>query len=549
MTGAYRYLLIYALQNQHIYELMDNQMPHLLFKENPGLFAVILVSFIFILSRLAIPIIYNGSYIDEYWHITSGVSLFESANYAYFYNDGAPYDRGLLMSLWVGFWMALFGKSLLIAKLAPISIGIINYFLLLYLSIKLVNKRRFQILLLLLYTLSPLSLFNHSYIRMYVVYELFLLVLLVLGYKLYIAVRDANGKNIALFLSLVVVLNILNLTTNTDSGKYILLVASAVMLATLFIFEFNAAPNKKGVLIGVLSGSLLLSTKLYRATLIMIIAALAFIFLDAGAKIEYLMNAQLTHSSLPDAKYTWFFLEINGIITLFFILAVATFWKKNNGYEKIILPVAGVLFIIHLFSSTDLQIIRGIMYFLPLYYLTAVIGVSKVRYPSKWIWYVVIGSAFLIATVSNVQKSFLRGPMVRGEIHYIGYSRLYDSVIENCQDSLIVEAAPLTPFIAKFYGVKVDFALSTADNAMKDSRYFSDADTGKFKTVWGAVPVITDIYDLKLLNRDVCLIVRAPSKNNFLPSTAETLLQNAEKSWHFSKMDLYLLKQKILTGN
>ena len=158
---------------------MDKQMPYLFFKENAGLFGVILVSVMFVLSRLLVPIIFNGSNIDEYWHITSGISIYDSAKYAYFYNDGGPYDRGLLMSLWVGFWMAVFGKSLLVAKLAPVSIGIFCYFLFLYLTIKLIDKRRFQILLLLLYTLSPLSIFNHTYIRMYVVYELFLLILLV----------------------------------------------------------------------------------------------------------------------------------------------------------------------------------------------------------------------------------------------------------------------------------------------------------------------------------------------------------------------------------
>jgi hypothetical protein len=143
------------------------------FTENAGLLTVILVSIVFISIRLAMPIKFDGSYIDEYWHITSGISLFESTDYAYFYNDGEPYKRGPLMSLWVGFWLAIFGKSILVAKFAPISIGITNYFLFLYLSTKLIDRRRFQILSLLLYTFSPWCIFNHFYIRMYVVYELF----------------------------------------------------------------------------------------------------------------------------------------------------------------------------------------------------------------------------------------------------------------------------------------------------------------------------------------------------------------------------------------
>ena len=175
-------------------------------KDKAGFLAVALISVAFIIIRLLMPIKFDGSYIDEYWHITSGISIVESGKYAYFYNNGSAYDRGLLMSLWVGFWMALFGKSILVAKLASISIAIINYFLFLYLAIKLIDKRRFQLLLLVLYTVSPWVIFNHFYIRFYIVNELFLLIILVLGYKLYSAIRDEKWKRVSLFLSLVILL-------------------------------------------------------------------------------------------------------------------------------------------------------------------------------------------------------------------------------------------------------------------------------------------------------------------------------------------------------
>jgi hypothetical protein len=35
----------------------------------------------------------------------------------------------------------------------------------------------------------------------------------------------------------------------------------------------------------------------------------------------------------------------------------------------------------------------------------------------------------------------------------------------------------------------------------------------------------------------------------FLPATAKDMLQNAEKSWQFHSIALYLLKQEILTGD
>ena len=114
------------------------------------------------------------------------------------------------------------------------------------------------------------------------------------------------------------------------------------------------------------------------------------------------MTAKLQYTSADGYKYPWLFFGKNGLITTFFALAVATFWVKNNGFEKIILPISGILFLIHFLSSEDLQITRGVLYFMPLFYLTAVIGASKVMYSLKWLWYFVISSMFLICTVNNV---------------------------------------------------------------------------------------------------------------------------------------------------
>ncbi len=394
-------------------------------KENAGLLAVVLVSVLFILIRLLMPIKFDGSYIDEYWHITSGISIFESGKYAYFYNDGKAYARGGLMSLWVGLWVSLFGKSILVAKLAPISISIINYFIFLYLTIKLISKRRFQLLLLLLYTLSPWVIFNHFYIRFYIVNELFLLSLLLLGYKLYSAIRDVTWTRVSLFLSLILFLNIISLVAIYDQSGYMLFLASGVMLAGLFIFEFNTEPKTKLKLFNVISGNILLSTKTYRTTVVFAVAALGIIVLDAGSKIEFLLNGTIEYPSLSGYKYSWLFWEKNGVITAFFVLAVATFWWKSTGFERIILPVAGFLFLTHFAANDDLQIVRGILYFMPLYYLTAVIGVSKLfailnlRGPAEWLWYVVISSLFLVSTVTNVKKEFYWGPMLTSEIHIL----------------------------------------------------------------------------------------------------------------------------------
>jgi hypothetical protein len=144
-----------------------------------------------------------------------------------------------------------------------------------------------------------------------------------------------------------------------------------------------------------------------------------------------------------------------------------------------------------------------------------------------------------------VSRGFYWGPKVTSEISYNEYARVYDAVNNNCQDKVIVEATPLSPFIAEFYGVDVDYALSTEDNLEKDDLYVFEASKGKFKTVWNNVPVITDLKSVKPINTDICLVVRIANRKKHLPATIETMLQDVEKSWHYSNLDLYLLEQKI----
>ena len=75
------------------------------------------------------PIVYTGSYIDEYAHILSGSELFETGHFAEIYK-GEYYNRGAYVSFLVGLFFKLFGQTLFVAKIVPAIIGIINLLLL-----------------------------------------------------------------------------------------------------------------------------------------------------------------------------------------------------------------------------------------------------------------------------------------------------------------------------------------------------------------------------------------------------------------------------------
>ena len=384
-------------------------------EDKAGLLAVVLVSIAFILIRLLMPVKFDGSFIDEYWHITSGVSLIESGNYAHLYNYGSGYDRGVLMSLWVGLWVTLFGKSMLVAKMAPISIAIINYFLFLYLTTRLVTERRFQLLLLALYTLSPWVIFNDFYIRFYITNELFLLILLVLGYQLYETLREKRWNSVGLFFSLIVLLNLISIVSTRDQSEFMLILASGVMLAGLFIFEFVPDVETDNRMFYLITRNILFSNRLYRAALVLVFAVVGSIVLDASSKLDFLLHGSIAYTSRPEYKYDWLFWDKNAVITVFFVFGVATFWWKSSGFERIFLPVAGAMLFTHFVASEDLQIVRGVLYFMPLYYLAAVLGLSKlfalvnVNESVRWISYIIISSIIFMCNSDQCGKNVLLG--------------------------------------------------------------------------------------------------------------------------------------------
>jgi len=373
------------------------------------------------------------------------------------------------------------------------------------------------------------------------------LLALVLGYKLYYALKEQVLNRVFLYISLLFLINLINMETTNDPSLYMFLFASGILLASLFVYEFSPALCAQSPLLKPLFSNILFSTRIARAGVVSVLMVLAFFVLDVGSKIDFLLHGELIYTSAEQYKYPWFFWEKNGVISAFFVLAVAGFWL-DTGYRRIVLIVAGLLFAIHISASEDLQIIRGILYFLPLYYLVAVIALSRVRYANDWYFYFIISTFFVVVTLTNVPKEFYWGPGIKSENNYIEYSRLYASVKRECPGRLVIEAAPSSPFIAKFYGIDVDYVLSSTGNAKNDTMYVADVVSGGYRTVLGSIPILTTIDSMQALDSDICLILRIPSKQRYVSAETEERLMQSGKRLHFSKIDLYLVDKNQLKG-
>ncbi len=104
----------------------------------------------FITVKFAVPTVFSGSYLDEYWHLVSGITLFEEGYLPRFYYYQKEYDRGSFVTWTAGIYLWLFGKTIFVAKLVPLSIGVLNFFLAAYLSHKAIRQKKYRILFLLI---------------------------------------------------------------------------------------------------------------------------------------------------------------------------------------------------------------------------------------------------------------------------------------------------------------------------------------------------------------------------------------------------------------
>jgi hypothetical protein len=490
--------------------------------------SLIILSISFVLIRLCIPIFFNGSFIDEYVHILSGIDLF---NYGHFpqFNVGITYNRGEYVSLIVGIFLKLFGNTILVAKLVPALLGIINFFLLLNILRTIGIDRKWLFLTLLIYTISPFVIFNHFYIRFYVFYEYFLLSNLLL--TLLIA---QNGKK---FITKNIILLILNnsflLIFSNDPGGYFPALSSFIPLVYIYynfdkIFQNLAIKNK-------LLRSLLLNKK-SRIIIILSTMSTLFFLLNGPDKIARITGGILEYGS-KYTNYYIFFTNSNVVILTFFLIASLSIPFEKKHLEKIITITAGLIFFIHTNQNTGIQIIRAITYFLPLFYLVSILAISKLNFNNIKTVFIYL---LLISTIIfNYPPKFFNGPYLPFEINYVDYEKAYTFLKNQCSNSEKY-AILAEPYISNFYNVHIDYTTYVIPQLLYGDPDFTKNNNGTFENFYGKIKTITDPQLLnKIRGQNVCIIIsnRYVGSGRYIPEN------------DFNSIGLYFKKQEFTSLN
>ena len=497
-------------------------------------FFIIIITFIVI--RFLIPLFITTSYIDEYFHIFSGLSFIKSGHFAIIYNNFLSYSRSSYVSLFLSGLFFIFGKSLYIAKLLPISIGIINFIIFYKLSRTLIPKKNIS-LLLLLYTFSPYILFNDFYIRMYIFYEFYILLTIYLYCLIIKYIHQNKIVKPIICLTLSFCLIFIELFFNQDIFIYLLVLVNSIFIVYIFIFEVGYLSVKNRFFKWIMD----LPSWIKISLLLFLFILISIKFLSLDKLINSLLYGTLKYTSLPEYKYYNLFFNVNIFISIFFIIGAILAILKG-GTKGIISFIFLSLFIIHISSSLDLQITRAVLYFFPVYYL---FSLELLSFRKKGDYIKILIIAFIIFSLINSYPSdfFGNGPHLEGEITNINYQSAYTYVSINC-DNKIVYGLLHHPYISLFYNTRIDYVNYIQKDKLVSDEIYSSSNDNLYKTVLGSIPVISDenlIKTIMMNNTSSCIIIRSEREHNglYITQEEENTLKRNFSVHHFNQIDVY----------
>ena len=469
-------------------------------------FVIILI--IFIAIKIAMPILYTGSYIDEYYHISSGIEFFKTGHFAEIY-PGEFYYRGAYVSFLVGLFFKLFGQTIFVAKMLPAFVGIINFFLLFTISRKIILRKIYVLFLLTIYSISPWIILNHFYIRFYIFYEFFLLINIYLFIQLIDSLNDPTNHRSIKNILILVLINILGYLLSNDLGFYMILLFLLSVSGYNYLFNLKNVTkcrNNKFILV-----LLNLKIKYKLIALVSLTIFFSFIF-DIKSKMIYFVSVGNLNPLFPPNKFSYvnFFFIDNLIFTIFFLIGVIFLFVQikveNEDYSWLWFGVF-ILWIFHMISSSELQTLRTIFYFMPIFYLFGVLMISKIK--AHRIYKLIILSLLLISVYSAYPLDFSYNPSQPGGAAYFG-GEIYSDVRSLCQDKIIISS--YGPDVLSFYGIKADYIIQ--NRGYEGSSYLSrDNITNAYYYPYPVkTRVIISLDELKKLynsNKKICYVERS----------------------------------------
>ncbi len=503
---------------------------------------------VFIAARIFFIFSYSGNYPDIFYHLISGIKFWETGQFPFIYTS-APYTRGKGMSILAGLFIKIFGRNINLIQLAPLTIGIINFFLLFYLAAKILKNKLVIFCLLLTYSLSAWTIFNHIYIRFFVLVEFFLLISIILLQKILDTVKRQRWNSTLIWTMLLVINISLSNYLIADRSSYLILVASA--LGSVYIIYKLLSRYQAEIL------AFVLSNKIYIFGFLIFII-LAFIPFSKNIstyfikRFNFLFHASTNTSSNHIDFYQLFFkyyLATTVLAVIAILLRIFNILGKDDD-RTLIIFIGSSLLLIHAISSRSLQIIRGMMYIFPIYFIIAFIFFEKslnlFDKKARKITFLLTMLLFISNTLIRNIKVMIAGSALRipGEIAYHEYTKAYSTMRTWRQDGYKIVNAVSFVQIGEFFNLNPDYNINLTSEVANENkrRYYYDESTNRYLATISSVELVTDENKFEQLVNDhkACIVLKPHSKKYFLKEDGfQIVINNLELKDQFIGYDFY----------
>ncbi len=468
-------------------------------------FLLAIISIFFVVTRIGMPLYFSGGYIDESSHILSGEEFAKSGNFikqiSIVSGTEIEYTRGAQISLLLGILFKIFGLNLFIAKLVPGILGIINFALLYKISTKLKISENYILILMLIYLLSPLVIINQFYIRMFVFYEFIALINTYLAIKL-LNINTLSSGFLKISLALIVI-NGINIVLSHDNGS---IFPSLVFVFTLIYIYFFRIQKLNITCTNSLVRNLIYNNK-FKIILFTISAGIISYLFNIPFKIWILLHDTLAAPARHDLRYDYLFFDYYSLFSIFFVCTSVFFtFVKNTSYVLITSSIT-IIFLIHLISSGDLQVTRGILYFLPLFFLGFTLTFQNIQLLTNTISKV----ALIVLILTNLvlqDITFVNNPSISNEVIYNDFGKITSYLNTNCSNrKVLVLSSVQANILALTYKNQIDYVPYVAPKKFIQADISIDNDTFPISTRYSKIQVISsDEYENILKENKVCIV-------------------------------------------
>lgn len=483
---------------------------------------------------------FTGNFQDDIHHMVAARSLVigEGIPVLNAYNlEG--YFRGLPITLLVSGLFYIFGISREVAKIAPALLGLISLFAYLYIVNQLIKDKLSQFIAIILYVVSPWLILNTFFIRGYIFLQASLMLLGALTLFTHNSIVNKKWSRVIIGIVLMSCIAYINYFGMNDSTYILIPISYICGLLGLFLISF---PKK------ILS----LQKKLSILSITGIVGLVGgSFFLDYIGLIRTLIGGAETNTTGKHIGFNEFFLLRTSWYTLLAAIGVFTISKLDT--KKVIIFILFLpLIFLHYISDYSLQLMRGLVYIVPVFYLLVAIGLESlfnVFYKIKKI--IIIVPIIIIMGLyirTDTQLIMSNGyPVFPRELGYLEFEKMYDYIKDNLEDVVLVNIA-YTLQSSKFYGVEIDYFLDTVGEL--DGHYLHYVDEkGIRRHFYLNTPVIQKEDEFVSLyssqdKQQVCLITQSFSKRFLTKSTQLLIEQNFESEAKFASLEILCQKDK-----